>query len=276
MEIICNICNAKCKFEIGFDNIRLYRCFNCDHCFTDITSIDGLEYYEIEYYEIEHKNWFTNPNIFLFDQISNFISCKNSEASVIDVGCGKGDFLRFLHKKYPALSLTGIDLSPNTPIEGIKFIEGDISNINFAKQYDFVISLAVIEHVKDIKSFINKLYNLCLPNGHIIIMTINDRSILYEVARFLNRFGYSTAFKRLYSKHHLNHFNVSSLNKLVENSGLKEVRTLYHNIPLSAVDIPPTSALTGYILKSGVWGTFLLGSLTNRTFLQTIICQKYL
>jgi hypothetical protein len=100
-------------------------------------------------------------------------------------------------------------------------------------------------------------------------MTLDDRSILYAVARLLNRVGYRAPFERLYDRFHLNHFTSRSLRTLVENESLQTVAHHHHNIPIRAVDLPTESS----VLRAGVWGTFVLGRLTGRMYLQTIVSR---
>jgi len=274
MSLRCPVCDSESIFERRTASIDLRRCPICDHCFSTVSTIGEPEDYSPEYLEIEHRNWFQNPNVALFETIGQTVARYKPKASLIDVGCGNGAFLKYLQMYDQELSLTGIDLAPNQPVEGITFIQGDALASDFDRQYDFVVSLAVIEHVIDIQMFIRRLYSLCAPGGFVIVMTLNDRSILYGVARLLHNLGYKTPCERLYSKHHLNHFNTSSLRRLVQMNNLSVVKTLLHNVPLAAVDFTASSRLARSILLTGVWGTFILGRLTGRTYLQTVICRK--
>jgi SAM-dependent methyltransferase len=274
MALGCPVCSTISIFERRTPEVDLWRCPSCDHCFSDINSIKAIEEYSSEYYELTHRNWFKNPNIALFETISQFIIQNKPNSSLIDVGCGNGNFLKFIHKKNPNIFLTGIDITQNKPVEGIEFLKGDFFVTDFDKQYDFVVSLAVIEHVADVQMFVRRLYSLCAPAGFVIIMTINDRSILYGVARLLHNFGYRAPCERLYAKHHLNHFNVLSLRRLVEANGFSLVKMLLHNAPLAAIDFTASSTVGAAVLRAGVWGTFKLGSLTGRTYLQSIFCRK--
>ena len=132
-------------------------------------------------------------------------------AAVLDVGCGNGDFLKYLRAKEPGLSLTGIDLCPNPPVAGIEFIRDNFLTCAFPGTFDVVTSLETIEHVADVQHFTRRLLELSKVGGLVIVNTINEQSVLYEVARGLKRAGYAAPFERLYSKHHLNHFNICLL-----------------------------------------------------------------
>lgn len=274
MSLSCPVCSSESKFESKHPEADIYRCPQCDHCFSFINRLHKPEQYKTDYYEQDHVNWFKNPNIRLFRRIYAEMREISGRLSILDVGCGKGDFLTYLQRRNKAFRLTGIDLSHNVPVDGITFIQGDFLSLDHDQQYDIVVSMAAIEHMPDINQFTNKLLSLCKPGGLVFIMTLNDRSILYTTARWLSRFGIHAPYNRLYSKHHLHHFNIKSLRFLMQETGFTVMKTLRHNIPLAAVDLPRTSPLVDEIMKMGVTGIFLLGAITGRTYLQTVVCRK--
>ena len=271
---LCPVCSAPGFAEQRLPDCTVCRCGTCGHCFTDLGSIDGLEEYEASYFEKEHRNWFRHPNLALYGRLFKIISKHNPSASVLDVGCGNGNFLRYLQTRSGSLSLTGIDMAPNELSAGIHYIQGDFLNEKSGRHFDVLVSLAVIEHIPDVAAFARRLDQLCVPGGLVITMTVDERSLIYSAARTLNRAGYATPAKRLYSKHHLNHFTGSSLRRLLEQQGLSTVKVIRHNSPLAAVDMPPMSAFRAAILSTGVWMGFVLGQLMGRTMLQTVVSKK--
>ncbi|RJQ56220.1 MAG: class I SAM-dependent methyltransferase [Nitrospiraceae bacterium] len=271
-ELNCTICGAMSFMEYSFSDLNLYRCPNCDHCFSDLKG--NFEEYDSEYFNVSHANWFNNPNIALFETYNKSITNFKPDASVIDIGCGRGDFLKFLRKKNHRLSLTGIDLYENSPVEGVHFLHADIFSADLNRQFDVVVNTAVIEHVADVQKFTRRLYELCSPNGLVIITTVNDRGIIYGISRLLHRFGCTMPLERLYNRHHLNHFNVSSLSHLLHINELSVKKILFHNFPLSAVDSPVQSPIFNAIFRSGVWGIFMLSRLMRSTYFQTVVCHK--
>lgn len=216
-QLNCPVCGQLSVFVHPSKDADLYRCPDCDHCFSDPATLRGVEDYGPEYYE---KDWFQNDNTKLFETIARVIATENQSRSVIDVGCGNGAFLKYLRRRLPNLSL------------------------------------------------------LCAPNGTVVIMTMNDRSLLYGTARLLARLGFSMAADQLYSRHHVNHFNLESLQRLICSSGLVPVRRILHNIPIAAVDITSGSPLVKGILRAGVWGIFTMSRVTGSTYLQTVLCRK--
>jgi SAM-dependent methyltransferase len=124
-HISCTICKGASFGEFTFKNLTLCRCTHCGHRFTRHDSLENPKEYDEEYYLSEHKNWFNNPNIELFDKVYSLINQKpQQDFSVLDVGCGKCDLLKYFKSKSNSLKLYGIDLSPNEPQEGIEFIKG--------------------------------------------------------------------------------------------------------------------------------------------------------
>jgi 2-polyprenyl-3-methyl-5-hydroxy-6-metoxy-1,4-benzoquinol methylase len=268
------VCAASSALEHDLDDFTLHRCSNCGHCFTDLASVDELERYEPDYFEREHRNWFLHPNLALYAKLSRVIVGHKFDGSVLDIGCGNGNSLRYLAAQSKSLSLTGIDMAPNAPTDGITYLQGDFLGERFEQRLDVLVSLAVIEHIPDVTAFARRMSEICEPGGTVITMTVDERGLVYGAARTLNRAGYSTPLRRLYSKHHLNHFTSRSLRELLERQSLATVRVIRHNSPMAAVDIPETSILSGLSQKAGVWGAFQLGLLTRRTMLQTVISQK--
>ena len=269
--LLCPVCRHPSHLEQRCKDADLYRCNECDHCFSDPESIRAFETYGTDYFE---KHWFENENVSLFKSISDLIVNLKPNASVVDVGCGNGAFLRHLRRNCSQLCLVGIDLSKNTPQDGIEFLQGDFLHTSIARQFDFVVSLAVIEHVLDVRAFMARMHALCAPGGSVIVMTMNDQSLLYRTARFLKRLGLGMAADQLYSSHHVNHFNVRSLRRLATSVGFEPEATLLHNIPMAAVDVSSRSRIVSTICTAGVWGIFTISRFTRSTYLQTVICRR--
>jgi len=274
MTLPCPVCATVSPEVDRFDDIHLYRCPVCAHRFTDPKQLAVMEEYRQDYYDEQHKNWNLHPDFALFDTISLALKELRLDASVVDIGCGRANFLHHLRKKSPGFSLTGLDVSSQSLNDGIEFIQGDILNVALPKKVDAIVSLAVIEHVLDISKFVSKCRDALVPGGLLVTMTLNDKSILYATARLLRQFGMSGPYKQLYSRHHLHHFNNASLAGLLERNGFEVTMIHHHNIPIAAADVSKEGGLKEKFLRLGVWGTFILGQLTGRTYLQTIFSRK--
>jgi 2-polyprenyl-3-methyl-5-hydroxy-6-metoxy-1,4-benzoquinol methylase len=249
---------------------QLFRCRKCSHAFTRPDSICVPERYEASYYEIDHKRWFEHPNIELFERI---LAVVNPGASVVDIGCGRGDFLRYAHAKRPDISLTGIDLSANVNEPGIRFLQGDILDLKIVVHFDVVVSLAVIEHVAEVGLFVRRMQQLVKPSGIVVVMTINDASLLYAAARLGRSIGVPLAFNRLYSVHHLHHFTRRSLAAMLKHDGCFVLEHWDHNAPVDAMDLPVNNQFIDFFLRFGLRILWTLGKAMRRSYLQTIVCS---
>jgi SAM-dependent methyltransferase len=246
----------------------IYRCTECTHAFSDPASMPAQETYDSNYYEEAHRRWFQYPNTALFDRIARLVP---QGASLLDLGCGRGDFLRFVHKQRPDLRLTGIDFSPNQD-DAIRFLKGDALSTNIEEQFDVTVSLAVIEHVVDCAAFANRMLALTKPGGTVVIMTVNESSLLYGLARTGRALGIPLAFNRLYSRHHLHHFTRASLSRLSRECGLSVSRHILHNSPVKAVDLPVKNKAADATLRLVVAAVTAAGYVSSESYLQTIIC----
>lgn len=270
MLIHCPICQDVARRLAKHPDADIYRCNSCTHAFSDIASMPKQEEYGAEYFDDTHRRWFEHPNTQLFDLVASFIP---QGGSVLDVGCGRGDFLRHVYRTRPDAQLTGIDFAPNQH-ETIRFLQGDIIEIDILERFDVVVSLSVIEHVADCVAFARRMAELTKPGGATVVNTPNEASILYALGRAGRSLGIPLAFNRLYSRHHLHHFTPKSLRRLLESHGLRVSEHVMHNAPVRAMDLPTHNPALDILLRTGVWAVFAAGSMTSKTYLQTVVCSR--
>tara|TARA_Y100000589_G_scaffold73386_1_gene66510 strand:+ start:22570 stop:23394 length:825 start_codon:yes stop_codon:yes gene_type:complete len=271
-RVNCPICSAPAQLEHEMPDVFLFSCDDCSHRFSIIKE-NHEEEYDKDYYLNKHRNWFENPDFELYEKVALHIS-EASSNTILDVGCGNANLLRFLHAKDPNLDLTGIDLSSVKGFENVKIINQSFLDHNWTSKYDMIASLATIEHITEIDKFVDKVYEKLNSNGLFFVMTMNDDSILYKTARLLRKLGFPKPFNRLYDKHHVNHFSHQSLKKLLISKGFK-IKTIYlHNVPLKSLDIEHSNFLEYHINKISVSILFLLGLLSGKTYLQSIVAQR--
>ncbi|MBU6149206.1 MAG: methyltransferase domain-containing protein, partial [Verrucomicrobia bacterium] len=136
-----------------------------------------------------------------------------------------------------------------------------------------VTSLAVIEHISDIKEFTRLLRGFIARDGLCIITTLNEDSIIYGFAKKMSKIGWKAPFLRLFSRHHRHHFTIHSLKTLLEVSGFKVEKHFTHNFPLQAVDFDRKGGLHDLLIYVGLAVFFVLGQFTGKAFLQTIVSR---
>ena len=273
MAIQCPICNNN-RTILTESRLNLYRCNSCFHAFT-LISKEKQETYSEDYFLKKHKNWFSNPDRRLFDfiyaKLLKFL--EKRQIRLLDVGCGKGTFLRYVAKKNPAAKLFGIDLVDNQ-CPGIHFIKGDFLEEKIEGKFNVICSLVTIEHVNAPHLFVKTINDLLEAGGLVFIMTINSNGLIYRLARLLNKVGIHIVYDRLYSSHHLNHYTNQSLRKLMQLNGFDVLLQKNHNYSMRAVDVPEGNFLIEKICKFSVWLVFLISSIFKCEYLQTIVCRK--
>jgi 2-polyprenyl-3-methyl-5-hydroxy-6-metoxy-1,4-benzoquinol methylase len=267
----CPVCLAlKKKVLFRVPGAIVSSCTSCSHTFSHDLEVSPTEIYNDAYFQERHKNWFQHPNYPLFDKIKETILavCKSKSTSILDVGCGNGDFLRYL-QAHGFTHLTGLDLSKNAH-EGIRFIQANLTTVkesDFTEKFDCIVTLATIEHLEDVRKFMGLLKSLTKPHAMVCIMTVDTSSPIYVLSRILKKMGVSYGVNRLYDKHHLNHFSKKSLQLLLETAGDCEILDRCGmNFPIEAVDLPRS------FLKRVVQFIFFLTRKMGRgEFLQVVV-----
>jgi 2-polyprenyl-3-methyl-5-hydroxy-6-metoxy-1,4-benzoquinol methylase len=81
-----------------------------------------------------------------------------ADFTLLDIACGHGDSLRKIRRRFPAASLTGIDLNPwairaatqaTDPADRINFINGDAFAHTPGQKPDFIITSQFAHHLTD-------------------------------------------------------------------------------------------------------------------------------
>jgi cyclopropane fatty-acyl-phospholipid synthase-like methyltransferase len=274
MEKTCSICNNK-DIKIEDESLSIYRCRGCGHVLTLIPRADQESYTE-EYFTGPHENWFKNPDTKFFDRIIKELGLTTAYGkTLLDVGCGRGDFLRYAQSKGVKTKLYGIDISPNQE-KGIEFLQGDFCTYKFERQFDFIVSSAVIEHIEDPTIFVRKIYECLKPGGPVLLMTVNSTSLIYRIARRLKSLGFRVVYDRVFNHHHLQHYTNDTLARVMKDGDFTIIVHWNHNFPLSALDLPTNNPILYWIYFVGVSFIFFISKIIGGTapFYQTIICRK--
>ncbi|MEW5758307.1 MAG: class I SAM-dependent methyltransferase [Candidatus Omnitrophota bacterium] len=127
--------------------------------------------------------------------------------SLLDVGCGNGQFLRETSLAFPHIKMSGADISfavietNQKHIPHINFFNLDLINENVPKKFDIVVSMEVIEHCDDYVVAVRKLSEMA---GKYLLLTVPcgpifkiDKTVGHnrhfrnlEITRLLNSVGF--------------------------------------------------------------------------------------
>jgi malonyl-CoA O-methyltransferase len=112
-------------------------------------------------------------------RVQSILSCFGglTGKKVIDVGCGKGRYLRILQNRFPESRLYGIDLSEEmlkSCPEGVETSVGSMLNIRYPNAFfDCVYSVEALEHAVAIEPAIKEMARILKPGGKIVIIDKN-------------------------------------------------------------------------------------------------------
>jgi 2-polyprenyl-6-hydroxyphenyl methylase/3-demethylubiquinone-9 3-methyltransferase len=149
---------------------------------------------------------------------------------VLDVGFGNGLVLQHLRGRY--VERVGVDLALNKHAlglrkEGIKVVKADVAQgLPFkAASFDLVVSLDVIEHVFDPRSFLAELRRVLRPGGRLLVSTPNVRYLrqLWRIG-VQGRGPQTSGEDAGWDGGHLHYFCSADLRQLAAEAGFGHVR----------------------------------------------------
>jgi ubiquinone/menaquinone biosynthesis C-methylase UbiE len=163
------------------------------------------EYYESEatdYNQEFYESKNSYPTLrYRQNYILNMIKSLNlsNESTILDAGCGPGDLLLAIDKKYSALN--GIDIAEEMIViankklhtqtnlnNQITFECGDVENLNFPDlQFDVIICSGVIEYLKDDEGWLKEIKRVLKPDGYLILNVTNKYSVRKWTSGFVEK-----------------------------------------------------------------------------------------
>lgn len=115
---------------------------------------------------------------FIFGSDFIEINKKNNNISVLDVGCGGGNFFSYVNSVAKNSKYLGIDFDYDKmkknkfeDYDNFKIIYQDLRTDWYYDKHDFVWSSEVIEHLFDDQKFFEKLVKSTKKNGYVLITT---------------------------------------------------------------------------------------------------------
>ena len=106
--------------------------------------------------------------------------------TVLDVGCGNGDYVARLAENFPEKQFTGIEPSPGLLVRarsrhagsGVHFSGGTLEQSNTSEVFDFVVLRFVVQHLTNPEAFFEAIRRVCdLKSVVMIVEPCVERSV---------------------------------------------------------------------------------------------------
>lgn len=131
------------------------------------------------------------------------------ESSVLDVGCGTGEFERIILSEHPEQRMIGIDVSDQmlaiarqkcSAYPNVRFLSGSASVLPFSNDsFDLVISASALHYFDKPDASLAEMRRVVKPSGSVVIL---DWCKDYLTCRFFDAFFRMTepAYRRCYTQ----------------------------------------------------------------------------
>ena len=223
-----------------------------------------MEKSEQKHYALEQAAGSSENEIYLsvLDKIKAH-NMLDSAKSLLDIGCGKGHFLKILNSNFKGKDLTGSDLFDYSSELSFdtKWVKQDLNlkpSENFQK-YEIVTAIEVIEHLENPRKFIREFSQLLTPGGFFVITTPNLESFTSLISFFLR--GYHSAFGDRSYPAHITAVSARDINLMVnENNGLKVIEQYFI----------PNGRVPGNVIKWKSFFPFLQGKRFSDNYITII------
>lgn len=188
-----------------YDKVDIYECEQTGYRFYYPFDILG----DSKFYEhLQQYDWYYMPWKWEHQQATKYV---NPNMNVLEVGCASGAFLKKL-KELKNANVTGLELNQSVSNSGVEIKNETIQNhaLNNKEKYDIVCSFQVLEHVSDVKSFIQSQIDCLKTGGKLIISVPNNDSFIKDSENILNM-----------PPHHVGLWNKKSLSEIIKYFDIK-------------------------------------------------------
>ena len=161
----------------GRDVLSLMRCTSCDLRWYEPMAGGDEDFYNT----LQHKTWYYVDHKHEFDLA---LPCIEPGHTVLEVGSGKGNFARFLQKSGRPHRYTGLDFGKEAQrMAASNGIDIRVQSIqDFAssnpESFDVVCAFQVLEHVVEIRSFLDAMALALKPGGLMLIAVPSEDSYI--------------------------------------------------------------------------------------------------
>lgn len=155
-----------------YERLIYHTCFNAGNDQSDSEKAKNLTFDD----KLKRIN---NATFFLKKYLGNDFFDSISNKSVLDFGCGKGQYTLSMARNAQNVEVTGFDLHDGYKIyngtewanytNNVSFICGDDNGHMTKNKFDVVLSWNSFEHFQDAEKVLNEMVEYCKPGGKLIV-----------------------------------------------------------------------------------------------------------
>jgi SAM-dependent methyltransferase len=194
-------------------DIALVQCANCGLVFNSEFDPNAIPYDE----RYENRQCFSPAFQQHLDALAQSLIARHNlrGGRILEIGCGKGDFLRLICAAAPAQG-AGFDTTYEGPLReaNVEFHRQYATPANVNGSFGALICRHVIEHVPNIGAFLSELHSLARAAGDpVVVLETPSFEWIVRQGCFWDVFG-----------EHCNYFSMPTLAFLAETAGFRVLR----------------------------------------------------
>lgn len=211
-------------FDTGKESFQLMECTQCRLVRTEpiLDAFQLQKYYSLPYYGSD-KDKFKG----LVESITYWLNSRRAGSilallgrdrvgvppRILDVGCGRGNFLRVLSNKgCDCYGVERTEFPDRGPTEGIHFFKGNLCDLGFEDNFfDAVVLWHVLEHMENPSGIVHEIARILRPGGLLVVAVPNFGSFQ---ARWFQARWFHLDLPR-----HIHHFNQKTLLACLSSQG---------------------------------------------------------
>lgn len=112
---------------------------------------------------------------------------------ILDAGCGRGDYVFYLARRYPDAHVVGVDvdepliqrnrqMAAKLGITNVEFGVADLVTVRFPAPFDLVVSVDVLEHIVEQERALANIRSQLTPTGRVVfhIPTLREKPVPFS------------------------------------------------------------------------------------------------